>query len=163
MPSSACILPCPPTPTPFPYTTLFRSGVGEGRFGELDAASRADDPRLNPKRHDRDGPKDLERDPSDLALFAPIEPLHLTADQSGRRPRDRKSTRLNSSHLGISYAVFCLHPTVPTHSYPLSLHDALPIWCRRGSLRRTRRCVQGGRSAPQPEAARSGRPEGSRT
>src|SRR5947199_2759384 len=29
-------------------------------------------------------------------------------DASGRAPRDRKSTRLNSSHLGISYAVFCL-------------------------------------------------------
>src|SRR5262245_11044289 len=37
---------------------------------------------------------------------------------------DRKSTRLNSSHLGISYAVF------PTHIYPLSLHDALPISIR---------------------------------
>src|SRR5437899_4523677 len=30
------------------------------------------------------------------------------ADRNGRRARDRKSTRLNSSHLGISYAVFCL-------------------------------------------------------
>src|SRR5205814_9135946 len=30
------------------------------------------------------------------------------SDRSGSRPRDRKSTRLNSSHLGISYAVFCL-------------------------------------------------------
>src|SRR5262245_31525934 len=38
---------------------------------------------------------------------------------------DRKSTRLNSSHLGISYAVFCL-PS-PTVLYALSLHDALPI------------------------------------
>src|SRR5262245_66536407 len=28
--------------------------------------------------------------------------------RTGRRPKDRKSTRLNSSHLGISYAVFCL-------------------------------------------------------
>src|SRR5207253_1766665 len=55
--------------------------------------------------------------------------------------RDRKSTRLNSSHVAISYAVFCLkkkrtHPShrpllftplAPTHPYPLSLHDALPI------------------------------------
>src|SRR5699024_4385229 len=34
--------------------------------------------------------------------------------------KDRKSTRLNSSHVSISYAVFCA-------SYSLSLHDALPI------------------------------------
>src|ERR1035438_2227683 len=40
---------------------------------------------------------------------------------------DRKSTRLNSSHLGISYAVFCLNETAPTDIYTLSLPDALPI------------------------------------
>src|SRR5688500_18503468 len=39
---------------------------------------------------------------------------------------DRKSTRLNSSHLVISYAVFCSEPAT------LSLHDALPIFQRRG-------------------------------
>src|SRR5262245_63081284 len=32
-----------------------------------------------------------------------------------RRPEDRKSTRLNSSHLGISYAVFCLKKKIPHH------------------------------------------------
>src|SRR5205814_404193 len=40
---------------------------------------------------------------------------------------DRKSTRLNSSHLGISYAVFCLKAPAPSAIVPLSLHDALPI------------------------------------
>src|ERR1035438_7364450 len=40
---------------------------------------------------------------------------------------DRKSTCLNSSHLGISYAVFCLKETSTTEIYTLSLHDALPI------------------------------------
>src|SRR5256885_1930475 len=64
-----------------------------------------------------------------------------------RAPRDRKSTRLNSSHLVISYAVFCLKKKKPTRAhtplesflffffndtatteiYTLSLHDALPI------------------------------------
>src|SRR5258705_8650728 len=34
--------------------------------------------------------------------------LKLTARKIDKRARDRKSTRLNSSHLGISYAVFCL-------------------------------------------------------
>src|SRR5574337_378172 len=51
--------------------------------------------------------------------------------------RDRKSTRLNSSHHSISYAVFCLkkkkkyffffNDTATTEIYTLSLHDALPI------------------------------------
>src|SRR5690606_26209971 len=40
---------------------------------------------------------------------------------------DRKSTRLNSSHVKISYAVFCLNDCAPPRLYPLSLHDALPI------------------------------------
>src|SRR5204862_202174 len=42
---------------------------------------------------------------------------------------DRKSTRLNSSHVEISYAVFCLKDTASSEIYTLSLHDALPI-CR---------------------------------
>src|SRR5690242_16388636 len=41
---------------------------------------------------------------------------------------DRKSTRLNSSHMSISYAVFCLNDTASTEIYTLSLHDALPIY-----------------------------------
>src|SRR5947208_166188 len=41
--------------------------------------------------------------------------------------RDRKSTRLNSSHQIISYAVFCLNHLYTTQSHTLSLHDALPI------------------------------------
>src|SRR6266853_996682 len=55
-----------------------------------------------------------------------------------REDRDRKSTRLNSSHSQISYAVFCLkkknkifffffNDTATTEIYTLSLHDALPI------------------------------------
>src|SRR5690348_15858013 len=46
----------------------------------------------------------------------------------GGAARDRKSTRLNSSHPSISYAVFCLKNTAPTEFYSLSLHDALPIF-----------------------------------
>src|SRR5258708_6661420 len=40
---------------------------------------------------------------------------------------DRKSTRLNSSHQIISYAVFFFNDTATTEIYTLSLHDALPI------------------------------------
>src|SRR3990172_7141419 len=47
---------------------------------------------------------------------------------------DRKSTRLNSSHGYISYAVFFFNDTATTEIYPLSLHDALPI-CPKGPRR----------------------------
>src|SRR6266704_1856068 len=73
---------------------------------------------------------------------------------TGNAERDRKSTRLNSSHVSISYAVFCLkkkkynlfsfffNDTATTEIYTLSLHDALPIsrcfhtaWTQSGSSR----------------------------
>src|SRR5256885_7654270 len=81
----------PPRSTLFPYTTLFRS-----RRRVLAAPDRA----LAPRRHRA---PDRQRDRA----------LHLGDGVRGRvRPRpalrDRKSTRLNSSHLVISYAVFCL-------------------------------------------------------
>src|SRR5437762_2595196 len=43
------------------------------------------------------------------------------------RQQDRKSTRLNSSHRCISYAVFCLKTSRTSCTSTLSLHDALPI------------------------------------
>src|SRR3712207_7933502 len=77
----------PPRSTLFPYTTLFRSWV-EG----------------NPLRY-------LAR----FVLFgegdiAPVtrEILRQAETNAQLRPADRKSTRLNSSHANISYAVFCL-------------------------------------------------------
>src|SRR5438445_13799229 len=68
----------PPRSTLFPYTTLFRSRRQDVEQGAV------------PQRLDRDlGPRPRPEQP--------------------RRPvRDRKSTRLNSSHANISYAVFCL-------------------------------------------------------
>src|SRR3989304_587280 len=52
--------------------------------------------------------------------------------------RDRKSTRLNSSHGYISYAVFFFNDTATTEIYTLSLHDALPIYAilRPGGFQR---------------------------
>src|SRR5690606_41744228 len=72
------MIPLPPISTLFPYTTLFRSG----RSGPLAAADR------------RPGDRPVRR------RGAPL--LEIPAG------RDRKSTRLNSSHVKISYAVFCL-------------------------------------------------------
>src|SRR5205809_5122093 len=73
----------PPRSTLFPYTTLFRS------HGGRDPASWARWVRPVRGRPDRPRARAVERDRC-------------------RRRRDRKSTRLNSSHGYISYAVFCL-------------------------------------------------------
>src|SRR3712207_8474992 len=79
----------PPRSTLFPYTTLFRSPVPLGALPGEPAllVLAADGERLH-VLGDRDGPQDLELLGPDLL--------------------DRKSTRLNSSHANISYAVFCL-------------------------------------------------------
>src|SRR3712207_7304741 len=89
----------PPRSTLFPYTTLFRS--------KLETLSQSD-----PDAYSYSG--GLNRANQGLLEFvemfkAPIKMLHplLTATQEGNYV-DRKSTRLNSSHANISYAVFCL-------------------------------------------------------
>src|SRR5438132_7801293 len=80
----------PPTSTLFPYTTLFRSAVRDDllrrRLGVL---------------------------PAELATLLEIDGALgrdglVEALVEGRQEPDRKSTRLNSSHTVISYAVFCL-------------------------------------------------------
>src|SRR5690606_41305240 len=84
----------PPRPTPFPYTTLFRSSrepevYGHATLAQIDA---------------------------DLAARAQAAGHRLESLQSNAeyvlvervQAADRKSTRLNSSHVKISYAVFCL-------------------------------------------------------
>src|SRR3990172_3980706 len=64
------------------------------------------------------------RSPGTVAF--PVHDLRLPS-----RPEDRKSTRLNSSHGYISYALFFfLNATATTEIYTLSLHDALPIWIK---------------------------------
>src|SRR5256885_12720240 len=80
----------PPRSTLFPYTTLFRSPPGEG-----DPRSQA--PRPHPRQDRREGSDEAE------AVEDEGEP-----EEDQARMQDRKSTRLNSSHLVISYAVFCL-------------------------------------------------------
>src|SRR3712207_8746620 len=94
----------PPRSTLFPYTTLFRSEVGL-----LHAPGGAG------RRPLRLG-LELQRD------SLPGEVDDGAAREGARRPADRKSTRLNSSHANISYAVFCLkkHKTQPRPAIPPS-------------------------------------------
>src|SRR3712207_8942086 len=83
----------PPRSTLFPYTTLFRSPLPDepvGKPSDEDTEERLDRGDLRP---DAGQPKS--------------RPDTLTARSSGIE-QDRKSTRLNSSHANISYAVFCL-------------------------------------------------------
>src|SRR3712207_8350941 len=85
----------PPRSPPFPYTPLSRSHRG-GAGGHRHAApAGADDDRVPGDR----GTAVAGTGPGD----------HGLADaRPGGDPEDRKSTRLNSSHANISYAVFCL-------------------------------------------------------
>src|SRR5207244_9660527 len=95
-----------PPSTPFPYTTLFRSQVPGHRPATPGGTGRLS----SPERRRREPPVSTLW-PLPPAPFAPPTPPSQPR-RSGRRmgsfPSDRKSTRLNSSHQIISYAVFCL-------------------------------------------------------
>src|SRR2546426_4714621 len=88
----------PPRSTLFPYTTLFRSQAG--RRGDRRAPG-TDPPHDTAKYTRRFTRLSFQRRREDQGT----EPRRLCPR---RRSGDRKSTRLNSSHLVISYAVFCL-------------------------------------------------------
>src|SRR5688572_30907820 len=83
----------PPRSTLFPYTTLFRS-PGEGRA--LPPVQRGAEAEL---------PGELDQS---VGVERPARPLEAGPLVRTAGIRDRKSTRLNSSHSQISYAVFCL-------------------------------------------------------
>src|SRR5437879_13339435 len=76
----------PPISTLFPYTTLFRSGLGESY------------------------PIATNENPDGRSLNRRVEFFLASI------PQDRKSTRLNSSHRCISYAVFCLKKKKNIHN-----------------------------------------------
>src|SRR5690554_7523711 len=81
----------PPRSTLFPYTTLFRSAVDDIGWKPL-----------GPLQSEEEMPLDtLKRAAETCRALVTINPLV-------KRGIDRKSTRLNSSHVRISYAVFCL-------------------------------------------------------
>src|SRR3712207_7809399 len=84
----------PPRSTLFPHTTLFRS---------------------RPRRsHDRQG----DRGQEDRERRGRVSGNGVLDDAAGGETRDRKSTRLNSSHANISYAVFCLKKKIYLYRTP---------------------------------------------
>src|SRR5258708_16064967 len=96
----------PPRSTLFPYTTLFRSGAVplQRRMPGLNTGTAVR------SRQDRDGMQPLH----DLSFRTETPPAEL----------DRKSTRLNSSHQIISYAVFCLKKKKQPYRLTLPLRTA---------------------------------------
>src|SRR5699024_12193410 len=99
--------PHPHTTTHSPYTTLFRShphtAQDDGKEKQQHHAAPQQPQLLSTYREDEVGVtgRQVLRQ-GGLGLFA-VEVAH-----AGDLPRDRKSTRLNSSHVSISYAVSCL-------------------------------------------------------
>src|SRR5258708_19723094 len=97
----------PPRSTLFPYTTLFRSRES-GNF-RLDREMAG----VGPARSRDEGPRLL------------LDDMRLKLLRGMANVGDRKSTRLNSSHQIISYAVFCLKKNTSTtapHSHPIHPH-----------------------------------------
>src|SRR3712207_6950218 len=96
----------PPRSTLFPYTTLFRSQV-------LRVAAEAASAEMSWKLQDRYT--------KDLAAMTGQQGVRVVQTP---RAIDRKSTRLNSSHANISYAVFCLKKKNNCHA---SLSESFPV------------------------------------
>src|SRR5262245_64052641 len=92
-----------PRHTLFPYTTLFRSRERTARHGAR-PRRREDAPRHDPLELLRA----VARGGGARSHAGLLRTPRAAPDARERGERDRKSTRLNSSHLGISYAVFCL-------------------------------------------------------
>src|SRR2546430_4168771 len=93
----------PPRSTLFPYTTLFRSTVGDS------AAAKSTNPINNGQWH------------------------HVGLTRDSVSGQDRKSTRLNSSHSQISYAVFCLKKKKTQHN-PMRIASTLPSSSQKAPL-----------------------------
>src|SRR3712207_7948785 len=93
----------PPRSTLFPYTTLFRSTPSD---------------RCRPRAPSGDRRADEEAAFMLGGCHAPARWRHGT----GLQPADRKSTRLNSSHANISYAVFCLKKKKKSHETTHLIH-----------------------------------------
>src|SRR3712207_8976517 len=97
----------PPRSTLFPYTTLFRSPGTRSEVGDGRGAK-------NGGRGGFHGSGDARNETPHATGPSPQESM------SAIHESDRKSTRLNSSHANISYAVFCLKKKKPYQNYQVN-------------------------------------------
>src|SRR2546430_8762773 len=111
----------PPRSTLFPYTTLFRSRVA----AEVQVGRVRSDPLDDEGGGGRGGAGVDEE-------LVPVD-AQVGADAHEVRPgrEDRKSTRLNSSHSQISYAVFCLKKKKYSHAYTLAARTLMDSSARQ--------------------------------
>src|SRR3712207_7292195 len=96
----------PPRSTLFPYTTLFRSVLLDRLGRRIDAV------------RERQLPEAVA-----VGLRRSAVPAEDAVEEDPRPRRDRKSTRLNSSHANISYAVFCLKKKNKTPKHTNNKHS----------------------------------------
>src|SRR3712207_9526963 len=98
----------PPRSTLFPYTTLFRSVDGRAATGNVEEEARANDVGVatDEQGNHRDGREATKRASQEGWPCGALSSHDAGCGRHGHeRERDRKSTRLNSSHANISYAV----------------------------------------------------------
>src|SRR3712207_8516334 len=93
----------PPRSTLFPYTTLFRSLIADGKVSCLKVKTVSIAAFEN----------QLRRLQNIIAAIFIVQRVFINRRQFITPFLDRKSTRLNSSHANISYAVFCLKKKIP--------------------------------------------------
>src|SRR2546427_8177699 len=142
--------------TLFPYTTLFRSEFGQHRHGdgEVDAIGRAHE-------------EAAEEDGGVVGRHADQQRAghgqHLGDDQRAHAAPDRKSTRLNSSHSQISYAVFCLKKK-KVKPHPLRKETVRAAWrvcvCSKGWTSRYTLMCRAQESITRAEGESSGMASG---
>src|SRR3712207_8675511 len=98
----------PPRSTLFPYTTLFRS---------VDTKHAADEHEVSEWVSERHGSRQITRSlPFSDWVQEEGNPQRRCHEHHNEPVQDRKSTRLNSSHANISYAVFCLKKKKKLHT-----------------------------------------------
>src|SRR5699024_11245576 len=105
-PTSNLLLPTPPMHnySPFPYTTLFRSVVLVTNADPLVMDIKMEATGIEPYFHELYSSHTFNAAKEHSEFWPVLQQQHgFNAERT-----DRKSTRLNSSHVSISYAVFCL-------------------------------------------------------
>src|SRR5256885_7271691 len=98
----------PPRSTLFPYTTLFRSMTFQAKAAAVNAIAGSEKTFLHTK---------IEKWVKKGHLGVSSKVILLISTPDRFILPDRKSTRLNSSHLVISYAVFCLKTKFPGYTH----------------------------------------------